>query len=274
MTSGPPESMATSTDPLIGIELGNYRVEEKLAEGGMGLIYRAVHTLIGRQAAIKVLSHRYSDDLNMIKRLHREARAVNRIGHPNIVDIFDFGQTPDGRQYFAMEFLQGANLGQIIETDGPLPWAITSQILTQALDAIAAAHDMGIIHRDIKPENIFVHIGDDDAVTTKVLDFGIAKSVGVGPEGEKLTRAGSVMGTPEYIAPEQIRGKNVDGRADLYALGVILYEMVTGRRPYNSDKVMNLLMAHLRDPIPPLGPVAPELGVPDSIIDLIPQAMA
>ena len=262
------------SDPLIGVELGNYRVEEKIAEGGMGLIYRAVHTVIGRQAAIKVLTQRYSNDQNMIKRLHREARAVNRIGHPSIVDIFDFGRTPDDRQYFAMEYLDGESLAATIERNGALPWAQTSQIFTQILDALAAAHDLGIVHRDIKPENILVSTDDVGAITVKVLDFGIAKSVGLGPEGEQLTKAGSVMGTPEYIAPEQIRGKQVDGRADLYAMGVILYEMVAGHRPYESDKVMNLLMAHLRDPIPPVGSVPPQLGVPKQVVEAIPKAMA
>lgn len=262
-------------DPLIGVDLGNYRVEEKIAEGGMGLIYRAVHTVIGRQAAIKVLTEKYSNDQNMIKRLHREARAVNRIGHPNIVDIFDFGRTPDNRQYFAMEFLEGESLAPIIDRQkGGLPWSFISQVFTQSLDALGAAHDMGIVHRDIKPENFLVANAEDGSIIAKVLDFGIAKSVDAGPEGEQLTRAGSVMGTPEYIAPEQIRGKAVDGRADLYAMGVILFELITGKRPYSSAKVMNLLMSHLRDPIPPITPVAEEQGIPKHVIAAISKAMA
>jgi serine/threonine protein kinase/HEAT repeat protein len=260
-------------DPLIGVELDNYRVESKIAEGGMGLIYRAVHSVIGRQAAIKVLSHRYSDDANMIKRLHREAVAVNRIGHPSIVDIFGFGRTPDNREYFIMEFLDGESLAEVIDRQGALPWAFTSQVFAQSLGALAAAHDLDIIHRDIKPENILI-LRDGDKVTAKVLDFGIAKSIGVGEGSEQLTSAGSVMGTPEYIAPEQIRGKTVDGRADLYAMGVILYEMVAGKRPYDSDKVMSLLMSHLRDPIPPVPTPASQLEVPASVLEVIPKAMA
>ncbi|MCA9672869.1 MAG: HEAT repeat domain-containing protein [Myxococcales bacterium] len=261
-------------DPLIGTHLGNFRIEERIAEGGMGLIYRAVHKVIGRQAAIKVLTERYSSDRNMIKRLHREAQAVNRIGHPNIIDIFDFGQTPDNREYFVMEYLPGDSLAEILAREQRLPWSKTEQLMTQLLDALAAAHDLGIIHRDIKPENILIVPQSDGTMLVKVLDFGIAKSVGLGPEGEKLTRAGSVMGTPEYIAPEQIRGKTVDGRADIYAAGVILFECVAGRRPYDADKVINLLMMHLRDPIPEISEIPPELEVPGSVQDVIRKAMA
>ena len=256
---------------LIGVELGNYRVEAKIAEGGMGIIYRAVHTVIGRKAAIKVLSERYSNDQNMIKRLHREARAVNRIGHPSIVDIFDFGRTPDGRQYFAMEYLEGKSLAQLLESEEPPPWSLSQKVLVDTLDALGAAHDLGIVHRDVKPENILVIEKEGGEIQTKILDFGIAKSIGLGPEGEQLTRAGSVMGTPEYIAPEQIRGKQVDGRADLYAMGVILYELVTGHRPFDSDKVMTLLMSHLRDPVPPIDNRS---GAPEQALAAIPKAMA
>jgi HEAT repeat protein/tRNA A-37 threonylcarbamoyl transferase component Bud32 len=261
-------------DPLIGTQLGHFRIERLIAEGGMGLIYQATHTVIGRKAAIKVLSEKYSSDKNMIKRLHREARAVNRIGHPNIIDIFDFGQTPDHREYFVMEYLPGQSLAQIQERQGRVGWALTSAIMQQTLDALAAAHDLGIVHRDIKPENILVVPLEGGGVKVKILDFGIAKSVGLGPEGERLTRAGSVMGTPEYIAPEQIRGREVDGRADLYAVGVILYELVMGKRPYESDKVINLLMMHLRDPVPVMEGIPPELAVPKFAPAVVQKAMA
>ncbi|MFZ5785701.1 MAG: serine/threonine-protein kinase, partial [Acidobacteriota bacterium] len=263
-----------AADPLIGTQLGHFKVEKLIAEGGMGLIYQATHTVIGRKAAIKVLSEKYSSDKSMIKRLHREARAVNRIGHPNIIDIFDFGQTPDHREYFVMEFLPGQSLAQIQERERRVSWRLAEPILQQTLDALAAAHDLGIIHRDIKPENILVVPQDGGGVVVKILDFGIAKSVGLGPEGERLTRAGSVMGTPEYIAPEQIRGREVDGRADLYAVGVILFEMVMGRRPYESDKVINLLMMHLRDPIPAMESIPAELGVPKFVPAVVQKAMA
>ncbi|MCC6746361.1 MAG: HEAT repeat domain-containing protein [Deltaproteobacteria bacterium] len=271
---GPDPHATPSDDPLIGTRLGNFLIEQRLAEGGMGLIYRAVHSVIGRQAAIKVLSEKYSSDKNMIKRLHREARAVNRIGHPNIVDIFDFGQTPDRREYFVMEYLPGRSLGEVLETRPQLPWSFVSQLFAQVLDALAAAHELGIVHRDIKPENILVMETPPGRVLAKILDFGIAKSVGVGPEGERLTRAGSVMGTPEYIAPEQIRGQSADGRADLYGMGVILFEVIMGRRPYDSDTVLGLLMSHLRDPIPQMTEIPPELGVPSFVPSVVARAMA
>ena len=244
-----------------------------IAIGGMGVIYQATHSVIGRTAAIKVLSERYSSDKNMIKRLHREARAVNQIGHPNIIDIFDFGQTPDRREYFVMEYLPGRSLAQLMEKFGRLPWNLVAPITTQMLDALAAAHDQGIIHRDMKPENVLV-VQKDGAVVAKILDFGIAKSVGVGPEGEKLTRAGVVLGTPEYIAPEQIRGKSVDGRADLYGVGVMLFEMIMGRRPFDAEQVVSLLMAHLKEPVPRMDDIPSELKVPDFVPAVVNRALA
>ena len=240
----------------------------------MGLIYRARHNIIGKQAAIKVLSEKYSSDKNMIKRLHREARAVNRIAHPNIIDIFDFGQTPDGREYFVMEYVPGASLAQILMDRGRLPWSFTGPVLTQTLDALAAIHELGFIHRDIKPENILVVEREGGRNWVKLLDFGITRSTGLGPDAERLTSAGSVMGTPEYVAPEQIRGKEVDGRVDLYAVGVMLFEMVMGERPYEGEEIINLLMAHLREPIPPMENIPPHLGVPAQVPAVVARAMA
>lgn len=239
----------------------------------MGVIYQATHSVIGRTAAIKVLSTRYSSDKNMIKRLHREARAVNQIGHPNIIDIFDFGQTPDRREYFVMEYLPGHSLAQLLEKHGRLPWSLVAPIVTQILDALAAAHDQGIVHRDMKPENILV-VQSSGEVTAKILDFGIAKSVGLGPEGERLTKAGVVLGTPEYIAPEQIRGKQVDGRADLYGVGVMLFEMVMGRRPFEAEQVISLLMAHLKQPVPQMDDIPLPLGVPEFVPAVVNRALA
>jgi serine/threonine protein kinase/HEAT repeat protein len=263
-----------ANDPLIGTSLGHFLIERRIAVGGMGVIYQATHGVIGRKAAIKVLSEDYSSDKSMIKRLHREARTVNQIGHPNIIDIFDFGQTPDGREYFIMEFLQGESMAQVLEKQPRLPWSMISAIMTQLLDALAAAHDQGIVHRDIKPENIMVATQDDGQTLTKVLDFGISKPMTLGPEGERLTRAGVVLGTPEYIAPEQIRGKEVDGRADLYAAGVILYELIMGKRPFESDEVINLLMMHLKEPTPSMEGIAPEQRVPQFVPSVVNRAMA
>lgn len=275
MSPAPPPTPQgrSAPDPLIGTQLGNFRVERCIAQGGMGRIYLAKHTVIGRQAAIKVLTNKYSNDHTMIKRLHREARAVNRIGHPNIIDIFDFGRTEDDHEYFVMEYLPGDSLAELLEKRQRYDWKFIVSLFSQALSALAAAHDMGIVHRDIKPENILVSHEENGGISLKILDFGIAKSVGVGPEGEHLTQAGSVMGTPEYIAPEQIRGRQVDGRADLYAMGIVLFELVTGNRPYRAREVLQLLMAHLKEPTPEIE-TTPEQNIPENIPAVIRKAMA
>jgi len=261
-------------DPMIGKNLGHFVIQELIAEGGMGVIYRASHDVIGKQAAIKVLSEKYSQDMNMIKRLHREARAVNRIGHPNIIDIFDFGRTEDGCEYFIMEYVPGQSLSRILEQRGRLHWDFIQPVLTQTLDALMAVHELGFIHRDIKPENILVVEHEHGKVWIKLLDFGIARSMEMGPDGESLTSAGTVMGTPEYVSPEQINGKKVDGRADLYALGVMLFEFVMGCRPFESDELIGLLMAHLKSPIPTVRDIPPELEIPSCVPAVITRAMA
>lgn len=261
-------------DPMIGKNLGHFVIQELIAEGGMGVIYRASHDVIGKQAAIKVLSEKYSQDMNMIKRLHREARAVNRIGHPNIIDIFDFGRTEDGCEYFIMEYVPGQSLTRIMEQRGRLHWDFIRPVLTQTLDALMAVHELGFIHRDIKPENILVVEHEHGKVWIKLLDFGIARSMEMGPDGESLTSSGTVMGTPEYVSPEQIKGKQVDGRADLYALGVMLFEFVMGCRPFESDELIGLLMAHLKSPIPTVRDIPPGLEIPSCVPAVITRAMA
>ncbi|MBK8481590.1 MAG: HEAT repeat domain-containing protein [Proteobacteria bacterium] len=276
MTNPKPPSSASHepVDPLVATKLGNYRLSQRIGEGGMGVIYRATHALIGRQAAIKVLSSAHSSNPSVIERFHREARAASRLGHPHIIDVFDFGQTPDGREYYVMEYLPGENLGEVFARRGRLPWHMLQPIIGQTLSALAAAHDHGIIHRDIKPENILVSHQPDDTLLVKVVDFGIAKSLELGPEGTKLTAAGSVMGTPEYIAPEQIRDQAIDGRADLYAVGLIVFEALMGRQPYSGPDSTALLLAHLRDPLPPLQPLPAELGAPADITEVLARATA
>ena len=262
---------------MIGSKLGHFEIESMLAEGGMGIIYRATHSVIGKKAAIKVLTERYSQDRNMIKRLHREARAVNQIGHPNIIDIFDFGQTPDGREYFVMEYVPGPTLAQVLRDKQRLGWSYIHPLLSQTLDALSAIHDLGFIHRDIKPDNILVIEQEGGRLWTKLLDFGIARSMDMGPDGERLTSAGSVMGTPEYVSPEQIRGRDVDGRADIYAVGVMLFEMIMGEIPYkagHSEQIISLLMAHLKEPIPPMDGIPVELEIPAFVPAAVTKALA
>jgi len=241
---------------VIGEAVGSYRIEAKLAEGGMGAVYRASHQLLGRPAAVKVLLPELSTNHEIVNRFFNEARASTAIRHPGIVEIYDFGYMPSGIAYIAMELLDGEPLSRRLATVGRLDEA-TALLYTRGIaSALAAAHARGIVHRDLKPDNIFL-VPDPDMPTgirPKLLDFGIAKVAEAARGGEATkTRMGSVMGTPTYMSPEQCRGAGeVDHRSDLYALGCILYEMVTGRPPFVSDGVGEIIGMHLfMAPVPP-----------------------
>ncbi|HEX8951231.1 MAG TPA: serine/threonine-protein kinase, partial [Polyangia bacterium] len=235
--------MACKLEP--GTIVGEYRIEEKIGEGGMATIYGATHPLLGKQAAIKVMSPALSADAAAVARFALEARAVSRIGHPNIVDVFGFGRLPDGRSYFVMERLHGETLyDRLWKQQGPLPLPEVLDILAQICDGLEAAHEKGIIHRDLKPDNVFLCATRGRPERVKLLDFGVAKLRHHEPS-PRCTAAGCIVGTPEYISPEQARGRNVDGRTDLYALGVIAYEMVLGRRPFISDNPADAIQMNL-----------------------------
>jgi eukaryotic-like serine/threonine-protein kinase len=234
----PPSALAPGT------LVGEYRVEHKLGEGGMATVYAAIHPLIGKRAAIKVMSPKLSVDTASVARFALEARAVNRIGHPNIVDVFSFGRLPDGRSYFVMEWLQGETLYERMwRQHGPMPLVDFIHIIDQICDALEAAHDKEIVHRDLKPANIFLCPVRGRPDRVKLLDFGVAKLAQ--PGSPRWTSAGSVVGTPEYVSPEQARGRDVDARADIYSLGVIAYEMVLGRQPFLSDNSADAIQMHL-----------------------------
>ena len=225
--------------------MGEYVVEKKLGDGGMATVYGATHPLIGKKAAIKVMSPTLSADAGAVARFALEARAVNAIGHPNIVDVFSFGRLQDGRSYFVMEWLQGETLYERMwKQQGPLPLTDVINVLDQICDALEATHDKGIIHRDLKPANVFLCPVRGRRDEVKLLDFGVAKLAHV-ESSPRWTSAGCVVGTPEYIAPEQARGKDVDGRTDLYSLGVMAYEMVLGRQPFISDNPADAIQMHL-----------------------------
>jgi serine/threonine-protein kinase len=241
------------------MEVGEYRVLRKIGEGGMGAVYAAVHPVIGKRVAIKVLAPHIAKHPELVRRFVDEARAVNKIGHPNIVDIFSFGWLPDQRHYFAMEYLDGQNLADRMKA-GPIAVDEARRLLGQICSALEAAHQTGIVHRDLKPDNIWVAQPRHGESFAKLLDFGIAKLLGDGDQGAH-TVTGAIMGTPAYMAPEQCRGVGVGPRADVYALGVILYEMFTGRTPFVGSFV-ELITQHLADiPAPPSrhAPIAPAL---------------
>ncbi|HWM88631.1 MAG TPA: protein kinase [Kofleriaceae bacterium] len=267
------QAQAQRTD-FTGIVLdGRYRVEELIGEGGMGRVYLAEHVDIGRRVAIKILHPVYGRMPDLVERFRREARAASKIGHPHIVDVTDSGTTDDGSVYFVMEYLEGVELASIIDREGALDVARALRITSQICRALSAAHAVGIIHRDLKPENIFLTVREGAADFVKVLDFGIAKSSEAEEaRGKRLTHPGMAMGTPEYMSPEQAAGRPADERCDVYAVGAILYEMLTGTPPYEGDNFMEILTKKATvDPVPP-GSVRPEL--PPMVEGLVQSAMA
>jgi serine/threonine protein kinase len=259
---------------LIGSEVdGRYRVIELIGEGGMGKVYLAEHVEIGKRVALKVLHPSYSRMPDLVERFRREARAASKIGHPNIVDVTDSGTTADGSVYFVMEYLEGVELGSVIEREGALDVARALRITGQICRALSVAHREGIIHRDLKPENVYLITRDGTADVVKVLDFGIAKTTEAEAARERrLTSPGMAMGTPEYMSPEQAAGRPADARCDVYALGAILYEMVTGIPPYSGDNFMEILTKKATQDPPPPHQVRSEL--PSQVSDLVMAAMA
>ena len=228
---------------------GRYRVEALLGEGGMGLVYRVAHTRLHKSLAMKVLRRENTGDEDVLARFRREAEAASAIGNQHIVDVSDFGTLEDGSTYIVMECLEGMDLIEAMDIARCMPETRTLHIAVQICKALAAAHEAGIVHRDLKPENVYLIRREETEDFVKVLDFGIAK-VANGPT--RLTQQGEVLGTPHYMSPEQCEGENVDHRTDIYALGVLLYEMLTGQVPHDADTLMGILTKHLyEDPIPP-----------------------
>ena len=262
--SEPPSDLAPGTT------VGEYRVEKKIGEGGMGAVYSAVHPMIGKRAAIKVISAALGTDASAVNRFVQEARSVNQIGHPNIVDVFAFGELPDGRNYFVMEHLQGESLAERIAR-APMQLGEVIEIIDQVADALEAAHEKQIVHRDLKPDNVYLAASRGGRMMVKLLDFGIAKlSSADGPEtggGIAKTRTGMMMGTPGYLSPEQARGRNVDHRTDIYALGCMTFEVVTGRIPFTADNAMDIVLMHMTAPPPRTSSVWPQ--IPPALDNLI-----
>jgi serine/threonine-protein kinase len=257
-----PTAELPSTEPELaaGEVVGEYEIAGKVGQGGFGTVYKAVHPLIGKQVAIKVLARKFSADPEMVSRFIAEARAVNQISNRYIIDIFSFGQLADHRHYYVMEFLD-ARLER-----GPLELVAALPILRAIGKALDAAHAKGIAHRDLKPENVFLVPGEDD-VWPKLLDFGVAKLMGDVDGSKHKTRTGMPIGTPYYMSPEQCRGKDVDHRTDYYAFGVLAYELLTGTRPIDGDDYMDIMMQQLTFEPPPPSSVVAELpaGVDDAI---------
>jgi serine/threonine protein kinase len=258
---------------------GKYEILEKIGTGGMAAVYRARHLAFGEVVAIKLVGPKLAHDADFLKRFRTEAVVTRRLQHPNAVRVDDLDTTEDGRPFIVMECVEGRSLREVIRAEGALPLPRAVSIARQAAAALAAAHAIGITHRDIKPDNILLTRSPDGRDFVKVLDFGIAKvkegAIDTG-EGYTPTQTGMVMGTPQYISPEQAMGKRgdeVDGRSDLYSLGVVLYEMVTGRLPFSSDTAMGMILHHLQTTPTPPQIARADLAIPPPLSDLLMKAL-
>jgi serine/threonine protein kinase len=277
-TSQMSASPLNPNDPLLGRVLaGKYLVERRIGEGGMGLVYQGLHRDIDKRVAIKVLRDDLSRRPEVVARFRQEAKSASRIGHENIVDISDFGETTRGASYFVMEFLEGEDLANVLGREVTIGAERACAIVLQCCRALSATHSKGIVHRDIKPENIFLtkRDGVDDFV--KIVDFGIAKMSDIetdGAPGRKLTKTGMIFGTPEYMSPEQAAGKDLDHRVDVYALGIILYECVAGRVPFEGDTFMGVLTQHLFAELPAIRDLNPNATVGRELELVIRKALA
>jgi serine/threonine-protein kinase len=264
-------------DPLLGRVISDrFKITALIARGGMGKVYRAEQSPLGRVCAVKVLNPAYAGehDPEFHKRFFLEASIASKLTHPNTVTIFDYGRTEDEIYYMAMEYLDGHTLHRAIREATHFPEDRAAHIARQVCRALREAHSLGVIHRDLKPANIFLVEHGDETDFVKVLDFGLVKNVSGDGKGDELTQTGLFMGSPKYMAPEQIRGDKVDARTDIYALGIIIYEMLTGKVPFDRPNSVNILMAHVNEPPPPLRQMNPNVNVSPAIEDTLARCMA
>ena len=261
-------------DPLLGEVLAErYRIERELGRGGMGVVYLAEHVILEKKVALKLLPADLARAPDAVERFLQEARAASRIGHENIVDVSDFGAAPDGSPFFVMEFLDGKDLADCLRDDGPFAWERALLVARQIAAALAVAHEKRIVHRDLKPANLFLVERGGRRDIVKIVDFGIAKILDQSRDA-KLTRAGTVLGTPAYMAPEQAREQNADHRVDVYALGCILYELLTGSVPFDAPTPMGVFSKHLFDEPEPFIVRAPFAVIPPEVEAMVMHALA
>jgi serine/threonine-protein kinase len=283
----------------VGKTIGNYHVKRILGRGGMGTVYEGEHVYIGKRVAMKILHSRYAKYEDAVKRFLREARAASAIEHPNIVDVTDFGPTEEGGVFFVMEYLEGTSLEDLIEKRGAIELHRALNVANQMALALAAAHEKGVIHRDLKPDNIyliklpgrrdlvkamgnpgsanpedFIIEKENEYDFVKIFDFGIAKVLTPDQFSPKKTAQGAVFGTPEYMSPEAAKGMDVDHRSDIYSLGVILYDMITGRPPFEAEAASDVLQMQITKEVPPPTQTAPHMEITPATEELILRALA
>jgi eukaryotic-like serine/threonine-protein kinase len=270
----PPLDQEPPEDPLLNtIVSGRYKILKQIGEGGMGVVYIAEHIEIEKKVAIKVLRDDFSKRPDVVARFRQEARSAGKIGNNHICDVTDFGTLDGGGVFFVMEHLDGMPLSDMTG-DVTVPIERAAPIISQIAQALQAAHKRGIVHRDMKPENVFVIEHDERKDYVKILDFGIAKISDRDSDGQRLTKTGMIFGTPEYMSPEQAAGKELDHRVDVYALGCIMFEMFTGRTPFEGDSFMAILTQHMFEPVPAIEIINPETDVPESVRAVVYKAMA
>ena len=271
---GTPLRASDPTADLVGQVIAErYHIKKKLGEGGMGQVYLAEHVKMGRRCAVKIMSAALLNDPEAVSRFNREAANASRISHANVCAIYDFGETSDGLIYLAMEFVEGRSLTDLLKETGPLPLPRAGGILAQAADALQAAHDLGIVHRDLKPDNIMITTTRGRDVV-KVVDFGIAKATGTDSRSQKVTRTGLVVGTPEYMSPEQLTGDPLDARSDIYSLGLVFYRMLTGVLPFKSESAQETMIKRLTDDPLPLAEALPGGRFPPRLQQVMNRALA
>jgi len=265
---------ASESDPWLGkvVDL-RYRVLDPIGSGGMGTVYRVEHVALGKVAAMKVLHGDVAKSHEMVRRFHVEARAISLLNHPNIVQVFDFGQW-ESALYLVMEHVKGPDLSALLRAEGPLPFARAGRLFVQVCAALTDAHEAGIIHRDLKPENIVVVRRKDGSEHVKVLDFGLAKlRQQPGEMQADITTGGQVLGTPYYMAPEQVRAEEIDPRTDVYSLGATLYRVLTGTPPFSAPSPMGVLAKHLTEGVETPSKRTPHLGIPARVDAIVLRAM-
>lgn len=264
---------ASGTADLLGsVVAERYHILKKLGEGGMGTVYLAEHVKMGRKSALKVMNPGMNTDPDAIARFNREASNASRLSHPNICAIYDFGETPDGLIYLAMEFIEGKALTDLIAEDGSLTPARAASIVHQTADALQIAHDAGIVHRDLKPDNIMVSKARDGSDLVKVVDFGIAKASS--SDAQKVTKTGLVVGTPEYMSPEQLAGDKLDGRSDIYSLGLVAFNCLTGKLPFPSETAQEAMIMRLTDRPKTLAELRPDFVWPAALQTIMDKVLA